>query len=62
MIDGSDITIRNLTFQRARVPDKNGAGIRAEGGNLTIEHSRFLNNENTFIGKIIPLSGDGASH
>ena len=49
VIDGSDITIRNLTFQRARVPDKNGAGIRAEGGNLTIEHSRFLNNENGIL-------------
>lgn len=43
---GADITIRNITFQRARVPDHNGAGIRVEGKNLTIEHSRFINNEN----------------
>lgn len=42
---GDDITIRNLTFARARVPDRNGAGIRAEGGNLTVESSRFINNE-----------------
>ena len=28
---GSNITIRNLTLQRARVPDQNGAGIRARG-------------------------------
>src|ERR1700689_4142547 len=41
-IDGSDITVRNLTFQRARTADKNGAGIRAEGRNLVIEGSRFL--------------------
>lgn len=43
--DGTDTTIRNLTFARARVPDQNGAGIRAEGANLRIEHSRFVNNE-----------------
>jgi hypothetical protein len=45
VIAGNDITIRNVTFARARVPDGNGAGIRAEGVNLRIEHSRFLNNE-----------------
>jgi hypothetical protein len=45
IISGNDVTIRNLTFARARVPDGNGAGIRAEGVNLRIEHSRFLNNE-----------------
>jgi len=42
---GDDITIRNLTLQRARVLDGNGAGIRAEGKNLHVEHARFVNNE-----------------
>jgi hypothetical protein len=46
---GSDITVRNLTFARARVPDRNGAGIRAEGRNLTVEHSRFIDNENGIL-------------
>jgi hypothetical protein len=46
---GSNITIRNLTLQRARVPDQNGAGIRAEGTNLTIENSRFLDNEDGIL-------------
>ena len=46
---GSDITIRNITLQRARVPDQNGAGIRMEGNNLTIDHSRFINNENGIL-------------
>jgi hypothetical protein len=46
---GNNITIRNLTLQRARVPDENGAGIRAEGGNLTVENSRFINNENGIL-------------
>jgi hypothetical protein len=54
VIDGSDVTIRNLTFQRARVPDKNGAGIRAEGGNLLIEKSKFIDNENGILSADAP--------
>ncbi len=47
---GSNITIRNLMLTRARVPDSNGAGIRAEGnGNLTIEHVQFVNNQNGIL-------------
>jgi hypothetical protein len=49
VIGGNDVTIRNLTFTRARVPDGNGAGIRAEGVNLRVEHSRFLNNESGIL-------------
>jgi hypothetical protein len=45
VISGNNVTIRDLTLQRARVPDHNGAGIRAEGTNLTIENVKFLNNE-----------------
>ncbi len=52
--NGSNITIRNLTLQRARVPDRNGAGIRAQGGNLTIENVRFLNNENGILANDSP--------
>jgi nitrous oxidase accessory protein NosD len=53
---GSDITIRNLTLTRARVPDHNGAGIRAEGKNLTVEHVRFINNENGILAADSPDS------
>jgi hypothetical protein len=53
---GDDITIRNITFTRARVPDENGAGIRAEGGNLTVEKSRFINNENGILAADAPDS------
>jgi len=56
VVDGDDITIRNITFTRARVPDGNGAGIRAEGVNLRIEHSRFLNNENGILANPSPKS------
>ena len=53
---GNDITIRNITFTRARVPDGNGAGIRAEGSNLTVEKSRFINNENGILAADAPDS------
>jgi hypothetical protein len=46
---GADITIRNLTLSRARSPGHNGAGIRAEGKNLTIERVRFFDNENGIL-------------
>jgi hypothetical protein len=46
---GSDITIRGITFADARVVWHNGAGIRAAGSNLTVEHSWFLNNENGIL-------------
>jgi pectate lyase len=45
VIPGNDVTLRNLTFQRARAEDGNGAGIRAEGVNLTVDGSRFLDNQ-----------------
>ncbi len=46
---GNNITIRNLMLTRARVPDMNGAGIRAEGGDLTVEHVQFVNNQNGIL-------------
>ena len=49
VIDGKNVTVRNLTLQRARVPDRNGAGVRAEGGDLTVENTRFINNENGIL-------------
>lgn len=46
---GDNIIIRNLTLSRARVADKNGAGIRAEGTTLTVEKVKFLNNQNGIL-------------
>jgi hypothetical protein len=43
------ITIVGITFRGAKVPDGNGAGIRAEGGDLTIRNSRFEDNENGIL-------------
>ncbi len=45
VVEGDGVTIRRLTFTRVRVPDGNGAGIRADGRDLTVEDSRFVNNE-----------------
>jgi hypothetical protein len=46
---GDDITVRNITFARARAADRNGAGIRAEGEHLTVRSSRFVNNESGLL-------------
>ena len=46
---GADVTIRNLTLTRARVPDANGAGIRGEGEKLLVEGVRFINNQNGIL-------------
>ena len=46
---GAGITVRNLTLTRARSPDGNGAGIRAEGASLTVERVRFINNQDGIL-------------
>ncbi|WP_207480761.1 right-handed parallel beta-helix repeat-containing protein [Arenibaculum pallidiluteum] len=56
VIRGTDARIQGITFTRARVPDGNGAGIRAEGRNLTVEESRFVNNENGILTSADPES------
>jgi hypothetical protein len=46
---GDDLTIRGITFIGARAPAHNGAGIRAEGHDLTIIDSHFIDNENGIL-------------
>lgn len=45
VINGQDITIRNLEFSGAHVIDRNGAGIRLQKGSLLLENSYFHHNE-----------------
>ena len=45
VINGTDVTVRGITFKNAHVADKNGAGIREDGINLTVENSTFIDNE-----------------
>jgi hypothetical protein len=46
---GDNITIRNVTLARARVPDMNGAGIRNESQHLLVDRVRFVNNQNGIL-------------
>jgi hypothetical protein len=55
VISGNDTTVENIEFSGASVPDKNGAGIRQEGKNLTVRGCYFHDNENGI------LSGGGAN-
>ena len=56
VIHANDVTVKNVTLQRARVPDENGAGIRAEGINLNIENSKFIDNQNGILAGENPTS------
>jgi len=47
---GDNLTIENIEFSGARVPDRNGAGIRAEGANLTLRNCRFYDCEDGILG------------
>lgn len=72
----NDITIDGLEFTGTKVPDGNGAGIRFEGGNLTILNSHFHHNQNGLLCGAYPDgsitirdsefghngSGDGRTH
>lgn len=44
------VTIDNLEFSGATVADRNGAGIRYEGGILTVRNSLFHDNQNGILG------------
>ena len=45
VIRGDDIIVENIEFTGARVPDRNGAGIRFERGKLTVRKCVFIDNE-----------------
>ncbi len=55
VIGGSNVVIDSIEFHDAKVPDQNGAGIRAEGNGLTIINSGFYDGENGILG---PDAGD----
>jgi hypothetical protein len=49
VIEGNNTTIRNLTLMRARVADENGAGIRLDQGDLTVDGVTFIDNQNGIL-------------
>jgi hypothetical protein len=45
VIKGDYVRVENIEFSLCQVPDQNGAGIRAEGLHLTVNHCSFHHNE-----------------
>jgi len=49
VLDGSNVTVENVTFEGAQSSDGNGAGIRFEGTNLTVLNSTFIDNQDGIL-------------
>lgn len=49
VVRGGDIRIEGFDFQGARVPHRNGAGIRFETGRLQVVDCSFIDNENGIL-------------
>jgi len=50
VVAGDNTVIENIEFSGAKVPDRNGAGIRLDSGNLTVRNCLFRNNETGILG------------
>jgi hypothetical protein len=48
IVDAS-ATINNIEFLGAQVADENGAGIRYEAGNLVVQNSKFINDQDGIL-------------
>ncbi len=74
VVAGDNTVVENIEFSGAKVPDRNGAGIRLDSGNLTVRNCVFHHNETGilggFYGKVLIEHsefydngyGDGQSH
>src|SRR5437773_441703 len=49
VIHANDVVVENIEFSGASVPDQNGAGIRAEGVNLTVRNCYFHDNQDGIL-------------
>jgi hypothetical protein len=75
-LTGVNLRVENITFDGARSWDRNGAGVRHEGENLTVVNCRFLSNDDGILATGSPTGaisivrsefldsgfGDGQSH
>ncbi len=52
IVTSGNLTIEALEFSGAKVSDGNGAGIRYEGGTLTVRQSYFHDNQDGILGGI----------
>ena len=76
LVTDTDVTLRNLEFSGAQVRDDNGAGVRYEGGNLTVDNCYFHDNQDGLLAAANPAGsititnsqfahngiGDGLTH
>ncbi len=49
VIKGNNVIVENIEFSGASVPDQNGAGIRAEGADLTVRNCYFHDNQDGIL-------------
>ena len=49
VLRGRSATVEGIVFQNMQVPDRNGAGIRIEKGNLLVRDSLFRNSESGIL-------------
>src|SRR5260370_35078833 len=49
VIHANDVVVEDIEFSGASVPDQNGAGIRAEGVNLTVRNCYFHDNQDGIL-------------
>jgi hypothetical protein len=49
VVRDGEVVIDNIEFRGARVPDRNGAGIRFERGRLRVQRCAFFDNENGIL-------------
>lgn len=56
VVYGDQVTIEGIRFSGAKVADRNGAGIRAQGGSLTVRSSVFERNENGILTNTAPTA------
>lgn len=54
LVTQNDVTVQNLSFSGATVPDGNGAGIRYERGNLVVIDSYFHDNQDGILANADP--------
>lgn len=54
LVTNTDVTLSNLEFSGAAVPDGNGAGVRYQGGNLTINNCYFHDNQDGLLSAADP--------
>lgn len=76
VIGGNNVTVSHIEFSQCAVPSQNGAGIRQEGMDLTVENCFFHDNENGILAGTVANStiiirdtefarngfGDGLTH